>query len=180
MYMKANKTSRGFAMLFSVLLSSLLISIGLSIFNISLKEVDVSSSARDSQIAYYAADSARECAVYWDIKKGAFPACIDGSGSMCDQYNIDIKASDPIEIKCGGSNIEIFNHNELGVRTEALLDDFFLYSTTSPKEPRADISMVKIYNADEQAVETRIQTRGHNTGIKGRRIERGIDFNYIQ
>jgi len=178
--MKTGRSSKGFAMLFSVLLSSLLISIGLSIFNISLKEVDVSSSARDSQIAYYAADSARECAVYWDIKKGAFPACVDGLGSSCNQYNIEIGASDPINVKCGGNNIEIFNHGELGIRTEASMDDFFLYSTTSPKEPRADISIVKTYNSEEQAVETNIETRGHNTGIKGRRIERGIDFNYVQ
>lgn len=59
---------KGFAMLFAVLVSSVLISIGISIFNITIKELSLSSSGRESQFAFYAADTGMECALYWDFK----------------------------------------------------------------------------------------------------------------
>jgi Tfp pilus assembly protein PilX len=58
----------GFSMLFAVLASSLVLSIGLSIFNLTLKEIALSSSGRESQFSFYAADSGSECALYWDVK----------------------------------------------------------------------------------------------------------------
>jgi Tfp pilus assembly protein PilX len=59
---------RGFALLFSVLVSSLLLAVGLSIFNIALKELSISNATRQSIIAFYAADSGREQAYYNDTK----------------------------------------------------------------------------------------------------------------
>lgn len=59
-------SNRGFTLLYSVLVASLLLSIGLAILNISIKEVMLSGSARDSQLAFYAADAGLECALYWD------------------------------------------------------------------------------------------------------------------
>jgi hypothetical protein len=63
----------GFALLFSVLVSSLLLTIGLSIFNIALKELAISTASRQSIYAFYAADSGREYARYRDLKFGDFP-----------------------------------------------------------------------------------------------------------
>jgi len=65
--------SGGFALLFSVLVSSLLLTIGLSIFSIALKELAISTATRQSIHAYYAADSGREYAKYRDTKLGNFP-----------------------------------------------------------------------------------------------------------
>lgn len=62
----------GFAMLFAVLTSSVLLSIGLSIFNLTVKELALSSAGRESQAAFYASDSGVECALYWDVVKSAF------------------------------------------------------------------------------------------------------------
>lgn len=53
--------------LFSMLISSLILLISAGIFNITQKEVILSSYARESQRAFYAADSALECALYADI-----------------------------------------------------------------------------------------------------------------
>jgi hypothetical protein len=60
----------GFALLFSVLVSSLLLTIGLSIFSIALKELAISTASRQSIHAFFAADSGREYALYHDIKIG--------------------------------------------------------------------------------------------------------------
>ena len=58
----------GFALLFSVLVSSLLLTIGLSIFSIALKELAISTATRQSIHAFYAADSGREYIKYLDTK----------------------------------------------------------------------------------------------------------------
>lgn len=71
-YFSKRKNSAGFTLLYSVLVTSLLLAIGIAIFNISIKEVILSGSARDSQFAFYAADAGIECALYWDIKHSSF------------------------------------------------------------------------------------------------------------
>ncbi|MCA9352583.1 hypothetical protein KC901_00160 [Patescibacteria group bacterium] len=59
--------NKGFVILFAVLVSSLILLISAGIFNIVQKEVVLSSYARESQRAFYAADSALECALYADV-----------------------------------------------------------------------------------------------------------------
>ena len=60
------KNMKGFVILFAVLLVSITLVIGLSLFNITFKQLVLSSVARDSQFAYFAADSAMDCARHWD------------------------------------------------------------------------------------------------------------------
>jgi len=173
------KSKSGFAVLFAVLLASFLITLGISIFSISLKEIQIVTSSRDSQIAYYAADSARECALYWDIKQGAFPACID---STCDFYynpNGDkITAINPIsaQITCNGIPVTLtFNKSSpTGPTYDATYSDFFKASSTALSTPISDIEITKTYNG---VVLTIIKALGHNTNILGRRVERGIQTN---
>lgn len=62
---------RGYTLLFAVLISALVLGVGVSILNIARKELLLNSSARESQYAFYAADTGYECAVYWD-SQGAF------------------------------------------------------------------------------------------------------------
>jgi hypothetical protein len=56
----------GFTLFYAMLISSLLLSIGLAIFNITYKEFILTAGVRESEGAFYAADSALECALYWD------------------------------------------------------------------------------------------------------------------
>lgn len=60
--------SRGFTLLYAVLISSILLAIGIAIFEITVRELRLSSIVRESQYAFYAADSGIECALYWDIQ----------------------------------------------------------------------------------------------------------------
>lgn len=64
----SQQKARGFTLFYAVLVTSLLLALGLAVFNISLKELLLSSDARESQNALYAADTALECALYWDLK----------------------------------------------------------------------------------------------------------------
>ncbi len=79
---------KGFVILFTVLVSSIVLAIALGITNIALKEVLLSGSARDGEYAFFAADTGAECALYWDIKHAAFgqtpivPDCRGSSVTM--------------------------------------------------------------------------------------------------
>src|SRR5438067_322100 len=60
--------TRGFTMFFAVLVGSLALSVGLVIFDITVRELALSAAVTQSQYAIYAADSGAECALYWDTK----------------------------------------------------------------------------------------------------------------
>lgn len=69
---KILKNNKGYTLLFAVIVSSIVLSVGISILTISKKEFQLSASARDSTIAFYAADSGMGCARYNDVA-GNFP-----------------------------------------------------------------------------------------------------------
>lgn len=182
----ATNRNSGFAVLFAVLLASFLITLGISIFNISLKEILIATSARDSQVAYYIADSARECALYWDIKQGVFPACTDPKDLICANFlnvnGIVTPANSPykVDITCNGNPYTLnFQKNGLTYTTfnelnnSSILPDFFKASSTL-SSPVSNISITKEFKLASTTVITTIETWGHNTGIIGRRVERGI------
>ena len=59
---------KGFAILISVIIMSTVLLIVYALSNISLKELQLSTAGRDSQVAFYAADTGMECALFWDTK----------------------------------------------------------------------------------------------------------------
>ena len=85
---------RGFALLFAVLAASVLLSIGLSIFNLTVKELSLSAYGRESQFSFYAADSGAECALYWDIK---------GNAGATFATSTTYSGVSPYQISCGGT-----------------------------------------------------------------------------
>lgn len=60
--------NKGFTLFLSVLVTSIVLSVGLGIFNIMTKELKLSRMGRESQVAFYAADTGIECFFYWDLK----------------------------------------------------------------------------------------------------------------
>lgn len=75
---------RGFTIFFAVLVGSLALAIGLSIYELLVRELELSQVATQSQFAIYAADTGAECALYWDtLCTGPGCICIDRSGGSC-------------------------------------------------------------------------------------------------
>ena len=56
----------GFTLVLAVLVIGVILAIGLSILNVTLKELILSGYARESAVALSAADAGMECALYWD------------------------------------------------------------------------------------------------------------------
>ena len=85
------ENERGFTLLLAALVASIVLALGTSIFGLVQKELILSSISRDSQYAFYAADSGAECALYWDVRKGLFST----------------SNNPPTEITCGGQTVSV-------------------------------------------------------------------------
>lgn len=84
--MRTMHAQRGFTILFAVLIASIMLAIGIAIFDITVRELRLSSVARESQFAIYAAETGVECALYWDSKySGSSSAFTGGSASGSTQ-----------------------------------------------------------------------------------------------
>jgi Tfp pilus assembly protein PilX len=59
------KQNRGFALLMALIVVSVVVSIGLTILDLSLKQIKLSTNSRDSEIAFHAANAGIECSRYW-------------------------------------------------------------------------------------------------------------------
>src|SRR3972149_1496673 len=72
--MKKNlkKTNRGMTILFTMLVSAAVLAIAIGVANVALQETVLSASAKEGNVAFFAADTGAECAFYWDINKDVF------------------------------------------------------------------------------------------------------------
>ena len=147
-------SNNGFTLLVAVLISGVLLSVALAIFNITIKEILLSSSGRDSQFAFYAADSGAECALYWDQKGGGFSTSTAGSIS-CNN------SDDPSLSNVGGVGYDT------AMTFQFEVDGFcsIVSVTKSETHPR-----------------TKIESKGYNTTcdntVNPRRLERAIRVTY--
>jgi Tfp pilus assembly protein PilX len=66
MILKKIKNNKGFVLLFTVTLAAIFLSIALGIGQIALKENNFSTSAVDTNNAFFAADTGLECALFYD------------------------------------------------------------------------------------------------------------------
>ena len=70
--MRPHWNERGFALLVAVIFMAVLLMFGVALSSLAYKQQLISSSAVESQYAFYAADAALECALYEDQQQGLF------------------------------------------------------------------------------------------------------------
>lgn len=189
--LKENKQSKGFTLLVAMIVTALILAIGFSIGNIILKELALSSSGRRSQVAFYAADSIAECALYWD-KKDAKGNTADNSAlgdspfATSTSGNLFIQCGDGITGAAYPGKVESFSK----ASDDTSATTSFVAIFKSPEDPSGiacgEVTIVKTIN------KTVIDARGYNVGyspdIKGglggcdvsnpKTVERGIKVDY--
>ena len=167
--MKINfKNNKGYTLLFAVLVSSIVLSIGISILTISKKEFLLSASARDSTSAFYAADSGLECAAYHD-----------GIGDHFSTTTPDV-----VGISCAGYSPTESWTQDVGP------DDSGIFTFSMPLGTSGSCAVVSVekYYDDDDIATTRIISRGYNIGWddvgkscsepSSRRVERALQLTY--
>jgi hypothetical protein len=153
------KTTRGFTLLLAVIISSILIALGSAIFNIVAKEVLLSSSGRESQFAFFAADTGIECGLYWDLRQNAFGT-----------------TSPLTEVTCGGGPATLTRTPGGTALRPTLTTTFSFPIDGGIANPCVTMSVVKTFYPSE----TSMVSRGYNTCVTTNplRLERAIRVQY--
>jgi hypothetical protein len=106
------KKEGGYILLITVLLISIFLAIGLSVFTIGIKELILASFIRESRKAFAVADRAVECTLYWDR---AYPA----NGFA---YTIFPTSTDYISIESGSPMNKLINGVDTALLRTATCD----------------------------------------------------------
>lgn len=157
---------KGFTLLFASLIVSLILSIALAIANISLSQYVLSSAGRESQFAFYNADTGIECALYQENKVSPFPS----------QY-----AEIPPNISCAGMNLNgVITSGSNAALTVTRYDSCL--ASDAPIGVQIMISKDRDPNATTGLRNVLIEARGYNTcdSTNPRRVERGLYVNFRQ
>ena len=93
---KKIKKDKGFVILFVVTLSSILLAIALGAANIALKEIKFGTSAKDTNNAFFAADTGAELALFNDKTPNFYPigttnfvvSGLGGGGLSCAKVSV--------------------------------------------------------------------------------------------
>jgi len=165
----------GITLLITIVVMSLLLFISFAVVNITTKESLFATSGRDSQYAFYAADSGMECAIYWD--------------SQVDPSKFDTSTAG--SITCAGLSISggdtIYGTSTLariggggGANPTSVFGLRFNLTGNNPVNSCAIVTVRKYYSGSPLVLKTYIKSRGYNTcdTSNPRRLERGIEVTY--
>lgn len=191
-----SKEHRGFTVLMAVLVAVLILAIASSIVRIVLKQVRFSGSGRESQIAYYVADTGIECALLWDFR--AIELFVDEDGEAAEVFPnssetpvIDDTDENTIAaVKCGEGSIISNALPQLGgvyqwetpvYEADRVTRIFQFVLRDGGDYMCGRVQVEKWFDNDAGRVRTQIDSRGYNNCDSAnpvRRYERGLRVNY--
>ncbi len=189
-FKKTLKEERGIALFIAIIAISAILIIVLSIADISYKEQVLTYSGKDSKIAFYAADSGLECALYHDIKKGNFffanpppPAPSQVGVIECDEAT-NITPS----ITSGLETITIFNPPPPTTYDNVpFAQTTFSYNLSGSSDSCVIVTVRKTKLLPTNNIRTKIEARGYNNtcntttntvNVNIRNLERALEVSY--
>lgn len=165
---KYKNTNGGFTILYAILLTVVVLTIGLSLLSVLVQQISLSGAERESGLSFYVSDSGMECALYWDITGDAFrtgsPIRCDGNAPLAPGIVPTITPLSP----------------------PTLVEETYTFNVSFP-DGCANVKVIKIVDTVPIPVRvstTTIQSRGYNTNcpptasVKPWRLERGLETNY--
>ncbi len=175
---KLKEKNKAFTLFVSLIVASLLLAVGFSIGNILIKQLTLASSGSGSLVAFYAADSAAECAMYWDRKNSAGFTVADSPFSTSTIGDVRIVCGkgtgtgdddddDPITGLVYGFK-KVCDDSVCGVGATTATTVFYV-DTSDPTDPAskscAFVTVVKTYNPSTGIEDTSIDARGYNGAL---------------
>lgn len=142
-----NLRQKGFTLLMSLLVISIILSIGMGVSDIVIRETKISGVGRESQVAFSAADAGAECAFFWEIKH---PGMIQSAFNSANTVN------------CAGNSVS----NSFSGNVSNFILNLGNNSCVNVKVDKAS-----------SPTQTIIESRGYNTNcasISPFRVERAI------
>lgn len=180
----------GFTIFFAMLVGSLSLAIGLAIYDLTVRELDLSATATQSQFAIYAADAGAECVLYWDSKyngsSSAFASSSTAtpptSGITCLGQDIAVDGwmPTPFALPTTGWDTWCWNDNTrcTAPTATAATTTFTLMMGTTATSACAVVDVAKYQNSG--ALYTTITSRGFNVcnTTFNPRVERRFEVRY--
>lgn len=142
---------KGFTIFIAIIVASTLLLIVAGVTSLAVRQSLISSTGRESQYAFYAADSGMECALYWDVKNFR-----DGTSAFATSTGVPIFCNNSGDLNVGGNPQSTFTF------------------TLSPDSSCATVTVSKFYQGSNLV--TSIESRGYNTcdSANSRRVERAL------
>jgi len=154
-------------LLLAALVASIVLELGTAIFEIAQKQVTLSSIGRNSQFAFYAADTAAECALYWDFRFGYFATTTpSGVNPTCDRQPLNVTGrSSTYPYTITSQQIDLFG------------------DASPPSDYCAQVSVSKSLDPTTQAIQTTIHADGYSTscatiGTSPDTLQRSVELHY--
>jgi hypothetical protein len=166
------KSDKGFTLLLAALISAIVLSLGAAIFSIAQKQIILSGLGRDSQFAFYAADTLAECALYWEFRFSYFASSSPaGVTPTCDGQRLD-----PITEAAGQSAPYGYPYTLVSQPVDVFQD-------TTPGNFCAQVSVAKSIDPSTGAVVTIIHADGYSVSCASidtsdRALQRSVEFQY--
>ena len=154
--MRYSSSFRGFTLLVAIILSSVILSLALALLEVAYKQIVLASTPKHSQYAFYAADGALECILYYDQKYDAFGT---------NPYGYDT-------ISCNNQTIQFTSSGSA--------PKFTGITIPCPAGQGTEQARVEIYKGYTSGAPTRIYANGYSScnPDDARRLERGIRVVY--
>jgi hypothetical protein len=152
---------KGFFLLYAILLTSIILIIGLGVFEITLKQVSFSGIDRESVRAFYAADAGLECALYQDVVLNKFST-----------------STPPGTIVCNGQTIPVSTQ----INPPQFTFIFWLNKSIPKDQSSAGVVLSRTIASDGTVATTTISSLGYNTSASSPTrypvVERGLRSAY--
>jgi hypothetical protein len=182
---KEAQKPKGFTLLFSILVSTLVLAVGASVVSIALRQLVISGTGRDSQYAFYAANTGVECALYWDSIGGShFATSSDSTDFSGPMYCLGINIADLINNGDDNYGVPADKKTANQAETKFRLEFEEIGPDNEEVEYCTDVVVKKEKVTNPTTSRSRIKTTiissGYNTcdTTNPRRIERGLEVIY--
>lgn len=169
------KNQKAFVLLFAVVLSAVIFAIALGMTDIALKQVNFTTSAKNTNEAFFAADSGAECALFHDL---------NGAQSLFGQVPGFGSATSTVQTYCAGMAVDLNNGDPYEPQTNPPNGwTFILHSLGTGGQSCAIVNLKKTLGAN-QAINTTIISKGYNVGDQNcvssdvNRVERVLELRY--
>jgi len=151
--------NKGITLLIAIVITASLLLISTGMVNLALRQAFLTSSSRESQFAFYAADTGIECALYWDVRNPNYSAFATSTMSTihCNEDVLNQNPTNPTPAIVGGESAPSFTIKFL---------------------PDPYCAIVTVTKFDNGA--TQIESKGYNTcdSTNPNRVERAVKVTY--
>jgi hypothetical protein len=172
LHTKKYTQSAGFTLFVALVVSSMLLAVGFSLSNIILKQLIFSNSGKESQLAFYAADSGAECALYWDRKDRLGLTTYNGAfaTSTADAESLDILCGMGMSTDTDSPTAKVGSLEKFGDNLSATTTFYVDYRDPNnilQHKACAKVTVAKWLDTNTGVERTRIDSRGYNAPFMG-------------